>query len=48
VEGFGASTRWERPAQPAELAPSYVFLASDDGAYYTGETLAITGRTPTR
>jgi hypothetical protein len=48
VAKFGASTHWKRPAQPAEIAPSYVFLASDDGRYYTGETLAPTGRSTTR
>jgi NAD(P)-dependent dehydrogenase (short-subunit alcohol dehydrogenase family) len=48
VGKFGSTTAWERPAQPAEIAPSYVFLASDDGRYYTGETLAPTGRTTSR
>jgi NAD(P)-dependent dehydrogenase (short-subunit alcohol dehydrogenase family) len=45
---FGQDTAWGRAAQPAELAPSYVFLASDDGRYYTGETFAMTGGTPSR
>jgi NAD(P)-dependent dehydrogenase (short-subunit alcohol dehydrogenase family) len=48
VRRFGADTAFERPAQPAEIAPSYVFLASDDGRYYTGEVLAPTGRTTSR
>jgi NAD(P)-dependent dehydrogenase (short-subunit alcohol dehydrogenase family) len=43
VEGFGADSLWKRPAQPAELAPSYVFLASADSRYYTGEILSPTG-----
>ena len=43
VEKFGSDTVWGRPAQPAEIAPSYVFLASKDGVYYTGETFAPTG-----
>jgi NAD(P)-dependent dehydrogenase (short-subunit alcohol dehydrogenase family) len=43
VERFGANTLWNRPAQPAEIAPSYVFLASADSRYYTGEILAPTG-----
>jgi NAD(P)-dependent dehydrogenase (short-subunit alcohol dehydrogenase family) len=43
VEKFGSDTVWGRPAQPAEIAPSYVFLASKDGKYYTGETFAPTG-----
>lgn len=48
VDRFGADTRFGRPAQPGEIAPSYVFLASADGSFYTGEVLAPTGRTPTR
>jgi NAD(P)-dependent dehydrogenase (short-subunit alcohol dehydrogenase family) len=40
---FGADTFWHRPAQPAEIAPSYVFLASTDSRYYTGEIFAPTG-----
>jgi len=48
IERFGESTLWGRAAQPAEIAPSYVFLASEDGAFYTGEVLAPTGRTTTR
>jgi hypothetical protein len=43
VEKFGQDTVWGRPAMPAEIAPSYVFLASKDGKYYTGETFAPTG-----
>ncbi len=35
-----------RPAQPAELAPSYVFLASDEARYITGEILGVTGGQP--
>jgi NAD(P)-dependent dehydrogenase (short-subunit alcohol dehydrogenase family) len=48
VGEFGADTAWGRPAQPAEIAPSYVFLASTDGRYYTGEILAPTGKATTR
>ena len=48
VKEFGKDTIWGRPAQPAELAPSYVFLASADSIYYTGEILAITGSETTR
>jgi NAD(P)-dependent dehydrogenase (short-subunit alcohol dehydrogenase family) len=43
VEKFGKDTVWGRAAQPAEIAPSYVFLASKDGQYYTGDTFAPTG-----
>ncbi len=45
---FGANTPFERPAQPAELAPLYVFLASEESSYVTGEVFGATGgRTPT-
>ncbi len=30
---FGSDTFWQRPAQPVEIAPSYVFLASADGRF---------------
>jgi len=33
VEGFGQDPLWHRPAQPAEIAPSYVFLASQDARF---------------
>lgn len=48
VEKFGQDTYWQRPAQPAELAPAYVFLASADARYISGEVLAITGKSSTR
>jgi NAD(P)-dependent dehydrogenase (short-subunit alcohol dehydrogenase family) len=35
-----------RPAQPAELAPIYVFLASDDASYISGQIIGVTGGTP--
>jgi NAD(P)-dependent dehydrogenase (short-subunit alcohol dehydrogenase family) len=38
----------KRPAQPAEIAPCFVFLASADARYVTGEILAVTGGTSTR
>jgi hypothetical protein len=40
---FGASTPTQRAAQPAELAPPYVFLASDESRFVSGEILAVTG-----
>ncbi len=40
---FGKNTHWERPAQPIEIATSYVFLASTDGRFYTGGVLSPTG-----
>lgn len=43
VENFGANTLLGRPAQPAELAPVYVFLASADASYITGEIYGVTG-----
>jgi NAD(P)-dependent dehydrogenase (short-subunit alcohol dehydrogenase family) len=44
VATFGEKTPLKRPAQPEELAPAYVFLASDaDSSYITGEILAIMG-----
>jgi NAD(P)-dependent dehydrogenase (short-subunit alcohol dehydrogenase family) len=45
---FGAKSPFERPAQPAELAPLYVFLACNDSSYVSGEVFGATGsRTPT-
>ena len=32
-----------RPGQPEEIAPSYVFLASSDGSFFTGQTLHPNG-----
>src|SRR4051812_24618567 len=44
VAEFGKKTPLKRPAQPEELAPAYVFLASDaDSSYITGEVLAVMG-----
>jgi NAD(P)-dependent dehydrogenase (short-subunit alcohol dehydrogenase family) len=47
VKNFGANTGFGRPAQPVELAKIFVFLASDDATYITGEVYGATGgRTP--
>jgi NAD(P)-dependent dehydrogenase (short-subunit alcohol dehydrogenase family) len=46
VEKFGQDTPLGRPGQPAELAPAYVLLASDDGSYISGARLAVTGGRP--
>jgi NAD(P)-dependent dehydrogenase (short-subunit alcohol dehydrogenase family) len=35
-----------RPAQPVELAPAFVFLASEEGRYVNGEVLGVTGGEP--
>ena len=46
VEGFGEQTPLGRVGQPAELAPVYVLLASDDGSYISGARVAVTGGSP--
>lgn len=43
VDTFGQDSDMGRPGQPAELAGAYVFLASEDASYISGETLAVTG-----
>jgi NAD(P)-dependent dehydrogenase (short-subunit alcohol dehydrogenase family) len=43
VEHFGENTPLRRPGQPAELAPAYVLLASDDGSYISGAMIPVTG-----
>jgi hypothetical protein len=40
---FGKNTPLGRPAQPVELAPSFVFLANEESRYITGEVLGVTG-----
>jgi NAD(P)-dependent dehydrogenase (short-subunit alcohol dehydrogenase family) len=40
---FGGGTLLGRPAQPAELAGAFVFLASEAASYITGEVVAVTG-----
>jgi NAD(P)-dependent dehydrogenase (short-subunit alcohol dehydrogenase family) len=46
VEGFGEATPIGRPGQPAELAPVFVLLASDEASYVIGARIAVTGGTP--
>ncbi len=46
VEGFGTEVPLERPGQPAELAPVYVMLASDEASYVSGAFIAVTGGKP--
>ena len=46
VEGFGEQTPLGRVGQPAELAPAYVFLASAESSYITGERIGVTGGMP--
>jgi NAD(P)-dependent dehydrogenase (short-subunit alcohol dehydrogenase family) len=43
---FGENTPMGRAAQPAELAPLYVFLASQESSYITGEVIGVTGGKP--
>lgn len=43
VASFGTDTPMKRPAQPVELAPAFVFLASDDASYITGQTIHVNG-----
>jgi NAD(P)-dependent dehydrogenase (short-subunit alcohol dehydrogenase family) len=47
VKGFGGDTQFERAAQPVEIAPVFVFLASNESRYVTGEVYGVTGgKTP--
>ncbi|MFD0542556.1 SDR family oxidoreductase [Streptomyces mexicanus] len=46
VESFGSDVPLGRPGQPAELAPVYVMLASDEAAYVSGARIAVTGGQP--
>jgi hypothetical protein len=43
VEKFGQNDPMKRPAQPAELAPPYVFLATQESSYMTGSVMDLTG-----
>ncbi|HEU4742830.1 MAG TPA: SDR family oxidoreductase [Meiothermus sp.] len=45
VENFGKDVPMGRPGQPEEVAPSYVFLASDDSSYITGQVIHPNGGT---
>jgi NAD(P)-dependent dehydrogenase (short-subunit alcohol dehydrogenase family) len=46
VESFGGNTPLGRPGQPAELAPVYVMLASDEASFVSGARIAVTGGRP--
>lgn len=46
VKSFGEQYPMGRPAQPAEMAPAFVFLASDESRYVNGEVLGLTGGKP--
>ncbi|WP_028918618.1 SDR family oxidoreductase [Pseudoxanthomonas suwonensis] len=43
VAEFGSDTLMQRPGQPAEVAPAYVYLASDDGSFVTGQVMHVNG-----
>ncbi len=43
---FGEDVPLARPGQPAELAPAYVYFASPESSYVTGEVLGVTGGKP--
>ena len=46
VKNFGGNTPLGRAGQPAELAPAYVLLASDEASYMTGALVPVTGGRP--
>ncbi len=46
LKNFGKSTPMGRPGQPWEVAPSYLFLACEDGSYFSGQILSPNGGTP--
>ena len=43
MEHFDDESTYQRAGQPAEIAPAYVFLASADASYVSGETLNVNG-----
>jgi hypothetical protein len=46
VDAFGADTPLGRAGQPSEVAPAYVFLASQESSYISGEVIGVTGGKP--
>jgi hypothetical protein len=46
VEQFGQQVPFGRPGEPAEVAPVYVLLASDEASYVSGARIAVTGGKP--
>lgn len=46
VAEFGKSTNMGRPGQPSEVAPAYVFLASKDASYISGQVIHVNGGEP--
>lgn len=43
IKSFGSETAMERAGQPSELGPAYVFLASDDASFITGQVIHVNG-----
>ncbi len=43
IEEFGSETAMKRAGQPSELGPAYVFLASDDASFITGQVIHVKG-----
>jgi NAD(P)-dependent dehydrogenase (short-subunit alcohol dehydrogenase family) len=43
IKSFGKETSMQRAGQPAELGPAYVFLASEDASYITGQVIHVNG-----
>lgn len=43
VAEFGATQPMKRPGQPEELAPAYVYLASTDSSYVSGQVIHVNG-----
>ncbi|MGN6325583.1 SDR family oxidoreductase [Pseudolysinimonas sp.] len=46
LEQFGGQTPYGRPGQPVEIASTYVYLASQDASFTSGEVVAVTGGVP--
>jgi hypothetical protein len=46
VQSFGEQVPLERAGQPAEVAPVFVLLASDEASYVSGARIAVTGGKP--
>lgn len=46
VEQFGGNTPMGRPGQPAEIAPAFVYLASQESSFVSGEIIGLTGGRP--
>src|SRR5262249_45013430 len=46
VKEFGKDTPMQRPGHPDQVAPAYVYLASDDASYVTGQMIHVNGGEP--